>query len=184
MRRVGDRLEHLAVDGAGGRHGQQADARDDVGHRRQRLRHQRAGEPEGAQRGEQRLGRGGARYDHLAVVRIDHAQGAARVGNDVDVRVAEDEAPGLRVVPGRRQHRVADEEGELLARGAVVTGNAPGSMLHACSEGSVVRHCQFSAVQSASSAESMARSPVAEISYNGSGSATAGPKLASLLNGR
>ena len=40
----------------------------------------------------------------------------ACVGDDFDVLVAQHEAPRLRVMAGRGQHRVTDEEGELLTR--------------------------------------------------------------------
>ena len=48
---------------------------------------------------------------------IDHVQRAARIGDDVNVRVAQNEAPGLRVVSRRSQNGVAHQEGELLAGG-------------------------------------------------------------------
>ena len=85
----GDGVEHRIVDRVGARRRQQRDAGDHIRDRRQRLRHQRAGEAEGAQGGEQGLGRRSARHRHLAIVRIDHAQGPDRVGDDIDVRVAQ-----------------------------------------------------------------------------------------------
>ena len=82
--------------------------------------------------------RGGARHGHLAVVRVDHAQRAAHVGDDVDVGVAQHEAPRLRVVAGGREHGVAHEEGELLARRSAAAGKASRvDRSRRCSEGSV-----------------------------------------------